>query len=221
MLNGFPYIIFVILIVSLIRWIARSRKNEEAEAIIDFNENYERCVKETLNRNENSEMKKKKEDQAESPEVRTRNLLVDALRQIGCQPEMNDDETVDVTYQGEHFHINIGGVFLNIWDLGWSSINVSDLNLPKVRLAVNLANFEFGPTVVLSDPNEDGTMYLHSRYGIVLQPELPHLEDYLRYSLDLFFKAKDNVHQQFNLLLVDDAKGKSQGDPSDVRPCSN
>ena len=47
----------------------------------------------------------------ENPKFNTQQLMVSTLTQIGCQPAVNEDGTVAVTYQGEHFHIDFGGVY--------------------------------------------------------------------------------------------------------------
>lgn len=142
----------------------------------------------------------------ENPKYNTQQLMVSALTQIGCQPTVNEDDTVAVTYQGEHFHIDFGGLYAQIWDLGWAGVNVNDLELPKIREAVNHTNFNFGPTVVMTDPDEKGTMYVHSRLGILLHPEIPEIEGYLRSNLDMFFRTKESVRQNFQQITVEQQK---------------
>ena len=131
----------------------------------------------------------------EKPKYNTQQLMVSTLTQIGCQPTVNDDDTVSVSYQGEHFHIDFLGLNARIWDLKWAEVNANDSDLPKIREAANHTNFGFGPTVVLSDPDDEGTIYLHSRHEILLHPEMPEIEDYLRSNLDRFFGAKEEVRK--------------------------
>lgn len=133
-------------------------------------------------------------------------LMKNVLTQLGCQPEVNDDGSMHVSYQGENFHIDFGGLYAQIWDLGWAAVNVNDPELPKIREAINHTNFEFGPTVVITNPDEKGTMYVHSRLGILLHPAILEIDGYLRSNFDMFFRTKDSVRQNFQQITLEQQK---------------
>ena len=156
----------------------------------------------------NEEINKVVEEAMEKPQFNTQKLMLSALKQIGCQPTINEDDTVAVTYQGEHFHIDFGGLYAQIWDLGWAGVSVNDPELPKIREAVNHTNFDFGPTVVMTNPDDKGTMYFHSRLGILLHPDIPEIDNYLRSNLDMFFRAKEAVRQNFQQIIVEQQKAR-------------
>lgn len=126
----------------------------------------------------------------------TRSIVMDSLRQIGCQPELNPDKSVDVQYQGENFVMLVRGRYVRIWDLFWSYMNENDPDLPKAKEAINDANYNFGATVVVSDP-EDGKVAFHSRCDIMLHPSCDDNADFLRATLDSFFNTKDNVKRHY------------------------
>lgn len=149
----------------------------------------------------------------ENPEHNTQQLMLSTLTQIGCQPTVNEDDTVAVTYQGEHFYIEFGGHYAQIWDLGWARVNENDPELPKIREAVNHTNFSFGPTVVLTNPDDTGTMYFHSRLGIPLYPDIPEIGNFLRSNLDLFFRAKESVRQNFQQIAIEQQKAREDRRP--------
>lgn len=149
----------------------------------------------------------------ENPKYNTQQLMVSTLIQIGCQPTINEDDTVAVTYQGEDFHIDFGGRYAQIWDLGWAGVNVNDPELSKIREAVNHTNFDFGPTVVMTNPDDKGTMYFHSRLGILLHSDIPEIDNYLRSNLDMFFRAKESVRQNFQQITVEQQKSREKRRP--------
>lgn len=149
----------------------------------------------------------------ENPKFNTMQLMVSTLTQIGCQPTVNQDDTVAVTYQGERFHIDFGGLYAQIWDFGWAGVNVNDPELPKIREAVNHTNFDFGPTVVMTTPDDKGTMYFHSRLGILLHPDIPEIDNYLRSNLDMFFRAKESVRLNFQQINVEQQKAREKRRP--------
>lgn len=127
----------------------------------------------------------------------TLGLMFRTLSNIGCQPTKNDDGTLSVSYQGENFHMEFGGVYARVWDPIWAGIKVDDPDMPKIREAVNIANYNFGPTVVLSEPDDDGLITFHTRRDIMLHPACPDNEPFVKDVLDSFFDAKEAVRRNF------------------------
>ena len=203
-------IVGTLLIIVVLRGISQSRNDYEKRV----NAEMDRIVKRNLTPDILQEVKAEKETGImENPKYNTQQLMVSTLTQIGCQPTINEDDTVAVTYQGEHFHIDFGGLYAQIWDLGWAGVNVNDPELPKIREAVNHTNFDFGPTVVMTNPDDKGTMYFHSRLGIFLHPDIPEIDNYLRSSLDMFFRAKEAVRQNFQQITIEQQKTREKRRP--------
>lgn len=127
----------------------------------------------------------------------TLGLMLMTLSNLGCQPTKNDDGTLSVSYQGETFHMEFGGMYARVWDPMWAGVKADDPDLPKIREAVNAANFSFGPTVVLTAPNEEGVIGFHSRRDIMLHPACPDNEPFVKAVLDSFFDTKEQVRSSF------------------------
>lgn len=130
-------------------------------------------------------------------------LMLSTLKEIGCQPTVNEDHSITVTYQGEHFLIFVGDPYAQIWDLGWAIVKGDDPEYPLVMEALNISNFDFGPTAVMTAPDEEGNLHIHSRYGILCRSEIPGFDQYVRSSLDMFFQKKDSVRQHLHKLRLD------------------
>lgn len=150
----------------------------------------------------NEEMKTEEEtnEQSEEKKPDTLDLMFNTLCNLGCQPVKNPDDTLSVKYQGENFHMEFGGMFARVWDPMWAGVKADDPDLPKIREAVNSANFNFGPTVVLTSPDEDGVVGLHSRRDIMLHPACPDNIPFVKSVLDSFFDAKNEVKSNFQKL---------------------
>lgn len=148
---------------------------------------------------------------AEEPETLT--AMFNILNNLGCQPEKNDDGTLTVQYQGENFHMDFHPRFVRISDPWWSYIQADDPGLPRLREAVNVANFQFGPTVMMTPSNEDGLVGLHTRWDIMLYPSCPENNDYIRYVLDMFFETKDEVRKVFHNLNANQTNHKKPHNP--------
>lgn len=153
-------------------------------------------------------LKKEKEERMEHEKEETPNeneiakpdtlgLMLNTLNQLGCQPTANEDGTISVQYQGENFHMEFGGMYARVWDPMWAGVKADDPDMPKIREAVNAANFNFGPTVVLTVPNDEGVIGFHSRRDIMLHPVCPDNVPFVKAVLDSFFDAKVQVRNNF------------------------
>lgn len=130
-------------------------------------------------------------------EMEAKDIAVKCLTELGCQPEINKDGSVEVSYQGENFHLEFGGRYARIWDPMWAGIKGNDPDMPQIKEAINATNFNFGPTVVMTTPDEDGDIGLHSRRDIMLHPSCPDNVPFLKAVLDSFFDTKENVRRHF------------------------
>lgn len=135
--------------------------------------------------------------QQQSLEPDTIGLMFSILSALGCQPTKNNDGTLSVSYQGENFHMEFGGMYARVWDPMWAGVKADDPDMPKIREAVNAANYNFGPTVVLTAPDEDGVIGFHSRRDVMLHPACPDNVPFVKAVLDSFFDAKEAVRNRF------------------------
>lgn len=161
--------------------------------------------------NDDDEPEQKQEQ--DSTPADTTELMMNALREIGCQPQLSSDGTLAVQYQGENFHMEFGGYYVRVWDPMWAGISADDPKIGQVREAVNIANYNFGPTVVLTAPDEKGVIGFHSRRDILLHPQIPQKDEYVRAVLDSFFKTKENIRSQYQQLVESQAQTQSPRRP--------
>lgn len=143
-------------------------------------------------------------------EIEAKEIAVRCLTELGCQPEIYKDGSVGVSYQGENFHLEFGGRYARIWDPMWAGIKGADPDMPKIKEAVNATNFNFGPTVVMSAPDEDGDIGLHSRRDIMLHPACPDNVIFLKAVLDSFFDTKEHVRRHFRQINSQQQEKKSR-----------
>lgn len=81
------------------------------------------------------------------------------------------------------------------------------------ELMMNVANYNFGPTVVLTAPDEKGVIGFHSRRDILLHPQIPQKDEYVRAVLYSFFKTKENIRSQYQQLVESQAQTQSHRRP--------
>ena len=153
------------------------------------------------------------ENQKEQNQPDTLDLMFKTLNNLGCQPTKNDDGTLTVSYQGENFHMEFGGMYARVWDPMWAGIKADDPDMPKIREAVNATNFNFGPTVVLTAPDDEGVVGFHSRRDIMLHPTCPDNEPFVKAVLDSFFDAKEQVRSNFQQINAEQMEMKKKRRP--------
>lgn len=153
------------------------------------------------------------ENQKEQNQPDTLDLMFKTLNNLGCQPTKNDDGTLTVSYQGENFHMEFGGMYARVWDPMWAGIKADDPDMPKIREAVNATNFNFGPTVVLTAPDDEGVVGFHSRRDIMLHPACPDNEPFVKAVLDSFFDAKEQVRSNFQQINAEQMEMKKKRRP--------
>lgn len=129
-------------------------------------------------------------------------IAITCLTELGCQQEVYNDGSVGVSYQGENFHLEFGGRYARIWDPMWAGIKGADPDMQKIKEAVNATNFNFGPTVVMTTPDEDGDIGLHSRRDIMLHPACPDNVPFVKAVLDSFFDTKEQDRSNFQQINV-------------------
>lgn len=90
---------------------------------------------------------------------RTRDLVINTLKEIGCQPEVDDDDDICFKYQNEDFFINADNrtAFIIIWsNFGSLSLNDPDINILKD--AINQTNMDGRVTLAYFINNEENTI---------------------------------------------------------------
>lgn len=183
-------IIPILGVVFFLAFLANKLNKKEDETV---NHQYDEIVSGMYSSQNNEEMNQ--ESDVTKPD--TLGLMLNTLNQLGCQPTANEDGTISVQYQGENFHMEFGGMYARVWDPMWAGVKADDPDMPKIREAVNAANFNFGPTVVLTAPNDEGVIGFHSRRDIMLHPACPDNVPFVKAVLDSFFDAKEQVRNSF------------------------
>lgn len=208
------YIIAFILIVIFIsltneqitNWRKSRRERREKRNLMEVKSNE---MKENIENN----VEKAEESSISQEKWDTLTLMESILTDLGCQPKKENEKELQVAYQGENFVINIGGPYAQIWDPAWANISVKDPNFENMKTAANISNFDFGPSIVWSSPNEEGMVTLHSKRDILLSPQLKDNRDYVRSVLDSFFEKKERMRGQFHALI-----NQQQQEPKPHRP---
>ena len=147
---------------------------------------------------------------------KTRNLLIKTLMNIGCQSEENKETgRIRFIYQGECFSIDAENEspFITIWDTYWARISLANLEINKLKDAINETNISMRPTIFYSIEKEESEVCLHCKYIMPFIIEIPDINNYLQANLNNFFIAHECLKVEFKNLdekeVLQNAKGRT------------
>ncbi len=126
-----------------------------------------------------------------------RNLLIKTLKEMGCQPEIDDNNDIIVKYQGEVFSIDASNDnnFIWIYDIGWKAIETSNTDADFLKQAINKVNQSSAIMNLYTEGN--GYIMAHCKMAIYFAYNIPNYREYLKYILDVFFLTHQQVIDEF------------------------
>lgn len=128
----------------------------------------------------------------------TRNLLMSILREMGCQPEINEEaETVEFQYQGGFFYCYVEDKRINIVFPEWSDFDISDVNINDIYVTINKIHKSRGVLCRIICTVEENAASLMSVSSTVFTPEISFLKELLAASLEDLFFVKHLFYSRF------------------------
>ena len=177
------FVIFIIIIGLIIRfgYALEKTKNEKSE-FEKTNDAVDAAIKEEDNQ--------------------TRNLLIKALKDIGCQPEINEDNDVEFKYQGEDFKIDASNDNPTIWiyNVAWTGIEINNAAADFLKQAINKANESNAITNLYTINEEKGFIAAHCQMAAYFAYNIPNYREYLKSILDGFLFTHLRVRDEFTSL---------------------
>lgn len=182
-----------------------SESNESSEAVetseVAASPN-ETVASETMGSSESTESttpetERNTNAQADAYIAETSKRMKEILIQMGCQPVVNPDHSIDVEYQGVSLCFMFGRDHVRVVDLFWSTIHKDNPSWPLLMQAINETNISNFPTLYYSRPSEEGIIALSTRSIFLLHPDNPDNLDYVRFHLGTFFDIRAYLQQQF------------------------
>ena len=129
----------------------------------------------------------------------TRDLFLETLTKIGCQYEIGEGEDGDINfgYQGEYFVVraNNESRYIQIYDTHWGHVELYDIDeFSRLKKAINESNLKNAVTAVYTINEAGSTVDVHCKSVILVTPEIPDIENYLRTELLDYFRVHETVN---------------------------
>lgn len=128
----------------------------------------------------------------------TRELVMTVLKQLGCQPEVNEEDHISFKYQGDDFFIVTEEDYnlIMIWNPWWASITIDNEALPYLKEMINAVNMNSLVTTVYAVDEEDSTSIgIHSKCHTMFTSKEAPLDKHLSNLLDGFFSTHDAIKE--------------------------
>lgn len=201
-------VFIVLVLVALIGMLANKHMDQPLQVEGDSNKHESVLNNETAEENANlidqakaelESISKNMDNNDVEEDKGTRDLFLETLTQIGCQYEIGEDETADITfgYQGEGFIVrsNNSCNYINIYDTYWLHVELYDIDeFARLKKAINESNLRDSVITSYTIDEAGGNVHVHTKSSILFIPEIPNIEGYLKYELYKFFKAHETVH---------------------------
>ena len=127
----------------------------------------------------------------------TRDLVLETLRELGCEYEEAEELKIYFDYQGERFMIEANNecLYINVYDLWWHRLSTycEVEEFAAMQKAINDINSYANCTVLYTIKKEAEMIGVHSRKNMLFVRQIPDLKGYLASTLDDFFKVQRSV----------------------------
>ena len=123
--------------------------------------------------------------------INTRQLALNAIEKIGCEPQYTEEGRIQFEYQGIIFLMEAANdcMFVNLiwpWCHSFSKFDIDEF--ARVRQVVNEVNLRDTLSVVYTISDADDVA-LHIKKHFIFIQQIPELEEYLKMILNSFFRT--------------------------------
>ena len=131
------------------------------------------------------------EEKMESKEIGTKDLAYKLLKKMGTIPQETEEGRIKFEYQGIFFLMEAINEckFVNLiwpWFHSFSKFDIDEF--ARVRQVVNDINTK-GTVSVIYGITDSDDVAVHIKKNLLLVPQIPDLEDYMKVTLDSFFRT--------------------------------
>ena len=123
--------------------------------------------------------------------ISTRQLALNTIEHIGSEPKYTEEGLIQFEYQGVIFLMEAANdcMFVNLiwpWCHSFSKFDIDEF--ARVRQVVNDINAR-GTASVFYGITDSDDVAVHIKKNLLLVPQIPDIEDYMRLMLDSFFRT--------------------------------
>ena len=123
--------------------------------------------------------------------INTRQLAINAIERIGCEPQFTEEGRIQFEYQGVIFMMEAANdcMFVNLiwpWCHSFSKYDIDEF--ARVRQVVNEINLYDTVSLVYTISDSDDVA-LHIKKHFLFIDQIPQIDEYLRMIINNFFRT--------------------------------
>ena len=127
--------------------------------------------------------------------ISTKQLALSSIENIGSKPQFTEEGRIQFEYQGVIFLMEAADdcLFVNLiwpWCHSFSKFDIDELS--RVRQVINEINIRSTLSVIYTFSDSD-EVAVHIKRTFIFVPQIPDLEDYLKVTLDSFFRTASTL----------------------------
>ena len=179
-------ILAIVVIYNLWRYYHEDKQTEYCSPISNDESGETLNETETVRAMENSEIPKE-------TKPATKDLAYSLLHKLGCAPEETEDGRIRFEFQGITFLMEAVNdcLFVNLiwpWCRSFSIFDIDEF--ARVRKVVNEININSSCSVFYIPNPESDEVAVHIKKHLLLTPQIPNIEEYLKVMFRSFFAAQ-------------------------------
>ena len=136
----------------------------------------------------------------------TRDLVLETLKELGCEYKEAEELKIYFVFQGERFMIEADNdcYYINVYDLWWHHMSMyCDVEeFAAMQKTINNINACANCTVLYTINKEAEEIGVHSKKNMMFVRQIPDLKGYLVSTLDDFFKIQRSVMMEIERCKV-------------------
>ena len=141
--------------------------------------------------------------------ISTRQLALNTIEKIGCEPRYTEEGRIQFEYQGVIFLMEAANdcMFVNLiwpWCHHFSKFDIDEF--ARVRQVVNEINVQGTVSVVYTLADSDDVA-LHIKKHFLLVPQIPEVEEYLKLILNSFFRTSRMLELEIEKCRMQECNG--------------
>jgi len=129
----------------------------------------------------------------------TMKLVNDLLAQMEIVPQNDYNDIFHFNIGKDKFEVQFNCMSATFWDVAWAWIDTNQYESEVFKNAVNFSNLKSSATVIYTEPNEKGIVFIHTKRTVVFVPNWEGNSNLLNDVFESFNRSREEmIHLYFS-----------------------
>ncbi len=127
----------------------------------------------------------------------TLKIVNELLSKNGIKANNDATNILQFNIGKDRFEVQINLMSATFWDVAWGWIDKNRLELEAFKTAVNFSNTRSTATIIYTEPDENGIVFIHTKRTVVFVPDWPGNESVLDDVFESFNRSRKAMDELF------------------------